>query len=417
MSAAPVLDDRLTAALGTRLDRLARAEQRKLGFPGWSTPLPEELVPFLSYELNNYGDPAVDPVFPWHTKDLERELVDELADLFGAPPRQCWGYVTAGGSDGVLAGLWLARQRLPQARVYHSTAAHPSVRRAAELLRMPAVAVPAQPSGELDYDELYRRCTADPELPAAVVATIGTTLSEAVDQVPRIRAVLREAGVAGRYVHSDAALAGVPLALTAESRPDFGLGADGSDSLSISGHKFFGTPFPCGVLLSCTGNRAAAVDDQLICGAPDTMSSSRNGHATLLLWYQLRRRGLAGLRAQAQRSRSVAEYAEQRLSHIGWPAWRSHRYAMTVVLRCPPQAVLNQWHLPRIGGLSHIVCTPGVTHARIDQFVAAVHAAAARKGRPGHVTTDDLQCGGPDLQPIAAAELHPGGVDGSGPAG
>ena len=360
------------AVLAERLLALIQAEQVKLGFPGWSAPLPAVVNAFFAYELNNYGDPDVDPVFGWHTKDLERELVQELADLFGAAPHHRWGYVTTGGGEGVLAGLWEARRRHPGARVYHSTAAHASVARAADLLRMEAVAVPADPRGEMDYAALEHLTRGRP---AVVLATVGTTLTEAVDDVPRIRAALHRAGASGRYVHADAALAGLPLALTSAGPPPFGLIGDGADSVSISGHKFLGVPFPCGVFLARNGPGTPAQAEP-VCGAPDALSSSRNGHAALIIWYLMRRHGRDGLRDLAARGQDTAEYAERALTAAGWPAWRAHPRARTVVFATPPRPVTRSWPMPSVGGLSHIVCTPGVTRARIDHFIAAVAEAA-----------------------------------------
>lgn len=360
-----------------RLVRLATVERHKIGFPGWSVPFPQPLIPFLSHELNNYGDPDVDPVFPWHTKDLERELIDDLADLFGARPARRWGYVTSGSSEGILYGLWLARTLHPHAKVYHSSAAHPSVARSAGMLRVESVIVPASARGELDCTALARLLAADPEPAAIVVATIGTTLTEALDDVPRIRSVLAAAGKR-QHLHADAALAGIPLALQAEGRPAFGLHDQGVDSLSVSGHKFLGAPFPCGVVLAKAPPGRHSGTSDLLCGAPDSVTSSRNGHAALLLWYLIKERGISGLRELAQAGQATAEYAEQRLTAIGWPAWRAHRRARTVVFPTPPSGVLHTWALPAVGGLSHIICTPGVTRPRIDRFVAAVSASIPR---------------------------------------
>src|SRR5262249_62264624 len=102
------------------------------------------LAPFFSRGLlNNLGDPYIDGLYPLHVKDFEREAVDLLADLFRAPPGDRWGYVTSGATEGTLYGLWLARRLHPQAVVYHSTASHPSVAKAIDVLGMQSVVLRA----------------------------------------------------------------------------------------------------------------------------------------------------------------------------------------------------------------------------------------------------------------------------------
>ncbi len=49
--------------------------------------------------------------------------------------------------------------------------------------------------------------------PAVVVATAGTTMTEAVDSTARIAQILDRHGVRDRHIHVDTALSGTPLAL------------------------------------------------------------------------------------------------------------------------------------------------------------------------------------------------------------
>ena len=93
-------------------------------------------------------------------------------------------------------------------------AAHYSVGKAVDLLRH-AVRRRSAPTrtGEMDYDDLADQLDRHRDRPAIVVATIGTTMTEAVDDVRRISGVLDAPAHRRRFVHADAALAGIPLAL------------------------------------------------------------------------------------------------------------------------------------------------------------------------------------------------------------
>jgi histidine decarboxylase len=236
------------------------------------------------------------------------------------------------------------------------------------MLRMPSAVVATDDRGEIDYRDLHRLLHVNRDRPAVVVANIGTTMTEAVDDVGQILTAIRNVGISGHYIHSDAALAGIPLALTSP-RPMFDL-ADGADSISVSGHKFIGSPFPSGVVITRRSSRDLIMRDGTYTGSPDTtITGSRSGHAPLLLWHAIQTHGSEGLRRRADQSRELAAYATARLQEIGWDAWRNP-HAFTVVLRTPPETVTKTWTLAATGEWSHLICMPGITRDQIDQFVA-----------------------------------------------
>ncbi|MET7951982.1 histidine decarboxylase [Micromonospora sp. NPDC005324] len=367
----PTGDPRLDALLR----RLAAARTTNIGFPAAVDVDYQSLAPLLAHLLNNVGDPDTDPTHPTHSKDFEREVLAFLAGLFRAPERW-WGYITSGGSESNLYALYLARSRYPNGIVFHSTAAHYSVPKAAHLLGMNTVIVGTQSNGELDYDQFARLARRHRDRPAIVVANVGTTMTEAVDDVGQIRVTLDHAAVTRRHIHSDAALSGISLAL-ADDPPGFDF-ADGADSICVSGHKFLGTPLPCSVVIA--RRRHTAQLDQLVAytgSADGTISGSRSGHAAVMLWSAINRHGRDGLRARTYEGRELAAYTCRRLQEMGWPSWRNPE-ALTVVLRTPPPAVLQRWPLPSSDGWSHVICMPGVTRHQIDKFVSdLVNATAA----------------------------------------
>ncbi|MEV4708164.1 histidine decarboxylase [Actinoplanes sp. NPDC049316] len=355
--------------------RLAAAAPTNIGFPAARDIDYGPLAPLLGHLLNNLGDPRVDPLYPGHVHDLEREVLDFTAELFRAPPG--WsGYLTSGGTEGNLYGLWLGRTKLPNAVAYYSSAAHYSVPKACHLLGLPAVEVATTATGQIDYTDLTRQAGRHRSRPAIVVATIGTTMTEAVDDVIHVHNALDVAGIRHRYVHSDAALAGVPLATTS-NRPAFDL-AEGADSISVSGHKFFGTPVVCGIVVTRRGPDELGPAVPYLDTHDTTISGSRNGLAAAMLWHAMDSLGEAGHTARARRARDVAAYAVQQLHNIGWPAWRNP-LSFTVLLRQLPADMATTWPLPTQDGWSHIICMPGIETKHIDHLVETI---AAHGGYP-----------------------------------
>ena len=49
------------------------------------------------------------------------------------------------------------------------------------------------------------------DVPAVIMANVGTTMRGAVDDIPRIRDILEDLAVTSSYIHADAALSGMIL--------------------------------------------------------------------------------------------------------------------------------------------------------------------------------------------------------------
>ena len=366
----------ITATVAALEKRLGTDRYHAIGFPGATDIDFSPVTALANYLANNVGDPEIPGAEPRHTKDLEVEVIRKFSKLFGGAPSHWWGYVTSGSTESNLYGLYLARERFPSAIVYHSDAAHYSVYKAVRLLGLPTVVIPSTASGEIRYDALQAAVEKHLRRPAIVAATIGTTMTEAIDDPKLIEVALDRAGSTHRHVHVDAALSGIPLALADRWRSVVQLtDSRGPDSMCVSGHKFLATPLPCGAVLVRRDHldRIRKPIDY-IAGPDVTISGSRPGLSALQLWYALQVKGLSGHEARANAARDLAEYSVNRLRHIGWECWR-HEHAMTVVLRTPPPAVLERWSLATESGWSHIVCMPGVRQAQVDHFVADVELA------------------------------------------
>lgn len=338
-----------------------------LGYPVSDDLEYKELSDFLNFPLNNIGDPFVPANYRIDTREFEKKVVSFFADLFNAPKNNWWGYVTNGGSESNLYGLYIAREMYPRAMFYHSESTHYSVQKNLQLLGVPSVVIRSQENGEMDYEDFENTLRINRHMPAVIVANIGTTMTEARDDVAKIKRILNDLVIVKHYIHADAALSGGYAAFL-DPKPSFDF-QDGVDSIAISGHKFIGSPNPSGVVVVKNDNKERIGQVVEYVGSPDTtITGSRNGHSPLYLWYSIEKYGKEGLKKRAEYSLKLAEYTENKLNELNMNAWRNPN-TITVVFNKPSQAICGKWQLATERNHAHVICMPSVTKERIDRFL------------------------------------------------
>lgn len=360
----------LTERLNDLLNNVKNARDSFLGYPVSKDFDYSPLYDFLQYPINNLGDPFESSTYKVHTHEIEREVVDFFAKLFRANPKDYWGYVTNGGSESNLYGLYIAREMYPKAMVYYSESTHYSVRKNIHLLNIPSIVIRSQENGEIDYEDLEETLKFNRHKPAIVLATHGTTMKEAKDDISRIKGILKKLAIQDHYIHCDGALSGTFGAFAKPRSPfDF---IDGADSISISGHKFIGSPIPAGVIVTKRSLRDRVSKGISYIGSLDTtITGSRNGHSPLFLWYAIQKMGVEGLKARYEHSIEVAAYCRQELQNIGINAW-SNPGSITVVFPKISDELKNKWQLATEEGITHVICMPNVTKHQIDLFIEDV---------------------------------------------
>ncbi|MBB2148342.1 histidine decarboxylase [Pedobacter gandavensis] len=351
------------------------AEERAKHFIGY--PIAQdfdysELYPLLKLPLNNVGDPWVESTYDLNSRSLELEVLEFFAELFNAPANNWWGYVTNGGSEGNLYGLYVARELYPNGIVYYSEATHYSVQKNIQLLNLRSIVIRTQKNGEMDYEDLDSMVQMHRDQPVIILANIGTTMMEAKDDLQQIQQILRKQAIKNHYIHCDAALAGTYSALL-DLKPGFDFN-HGTDSMAISGHKFIGSPIPCGLVLVKKNYKDRIGKAIPYIGTVDTtITGSRNGHSPIFIWYALKKMGKEGLKQRALACLETAAYTVKSLNEIGVPAW-TNPSALTVVFPAPSIALRQKWQIATEDGNSHIICMPGVTKSQIDNFVQDLQA-------------------------------------------
>lgn len=370
------------------MDLVVERSATAIGYPFALDFNYSELYPLFGYALNNVGDPFIESNYDVTSHGMEREVVEFFVDLFRAPKSNSWGYVTNGGSEGNLYGLYVARELYPQAMVYYSTATHYSVQKSIHLLNMPSIVIRTTPNGEMDYDDLKASIEQHRHRPAIIVANIGTTMTEAKDDVPTIRRILQQAAIKSHYIHCDAALTGAYLPLL-EGAPKFDF-VHGADSIACSGHKFIGSPIPCGVVIVKKNYKDRVGRPVSYIGSFDsTIAGSRNGHSPVFLWYTIKKLGREGLLKRATECLWLAEYTQQKLQAGGIPAWRNEK-AVTVVFPKPPETICRKWQLASEAGFSHLLCMPGISKKRIDDFIEEL--LRVQEGEHAFASMEPVHC-------------------------
>jgi histidine decarboxylase len=372
-SSAPLLTPGDRAKLDALFAHFTELVPRNIGYPCNEVFDYSELFRFLQFAANNVGDPFAGSNYRLNTHEFEREVLHDFARLSRAPQDGWWGYVTNGGTEGNMYGLYVARELFPEGICYFSEDTHYSVAKILRLQHTRNIMIKSAADGQMDYTDLRETLRLHRDVPPIIFANIGTTMKGAIDDIAKIRGVIEDLAIPDCYIHADAALSGMILPFVDKPQPwDF---ADGADSISISGHKLLGCPLPCGVTLARKKNVDRIARSIEYVGALDTtIAGSRNAVTPLMLWYRLRTLGDDGIRSIVRRSLQLADYAVAQLAARGITAWR-HENSLTVIFPRPPEVLMKKWIIAPKKGISHIITLPHVTEAIIDEFAADFAAA------------------------------------------
>lgn len=354
--------------LDERFDQFSSDLDAYIGYPVNAAFDYSPLFRFLRYPINNVGDPFIPSNIRLNTHDFEREVMQVFAELTHAPADSNWGYVTNGGTEGNMYGIFLARELFPDGLVYYSEDTHYSVNKILRCLHVRNIMIKSRPDGRMDLEDLRETIKIHRDVPPIVFANIGTTMKGAIDDVAGIQAIFRDLAIPRSYIHADAALSGMILPFVDKPQPwDFRAGVD---SISISGHKMLGTPIPCGVALARKANVDRIARHVEYVGSLDTtLSGSRNGVTPLFLWYAFRTVGIDGFRRLVRGSLAMADYAIAKLKAAGRKPWRNEN-SVTVVFERPSLNLIRKWQLAAHNEWAHIITMPHVTREMIDRFTA-----------------------------------------------
>lgn len=325
--------------------------------------------------------------------ELETHVLDWLADMLGLPA----AFKSNGGGGGViqdsassaaLCALLAARERatgLASNRygcngtlvAYTSTQAHSSIEKAVKIAGLGA--------DNLRLIEVDARFAMQPEalrariaqdraaglVPCFVCATAGTTSSNAIDPLPEIGTICREANV---WLHVDAAMSG-SAALCPEFR-HIQEGIEYADSYCFNPHKWMFTNFDCDCFY--VADRAALIEALSVLPEYLRNQATESGAVidyrdwqvplgrrfrSLKLWFVIRHYGVEGLRHHIREHVRLAQEFAQ------WVA-SSRRFELAapvplnlVCFRHGGGDAFNQRLLERLNASGKLY----LTHTRLDE--------------------------------------------------
>lgn len=356
-----------------------------LGYPGNNDIRLEEFYRWYtgnnleSMIINNAGDPFEEGDHTLSSLDFEREVIQYFAPKYGFDGNDMWGIVTMSGTDGNNHGIYfgvnyLKRKTGKMPVVYVSDEAHYSNYRLCDLQHLEVRLVKSDSMGRMVPDSLEK--VLDPTRPCLIVYAMGSTFKGAIDDQKALDDVLaRHEGMAV-YRHVDAALFGGYLPFT-EYKDLVDRRKTGFDSISVSGHKFFGIDSPCGLFITTRDvyDNQSTYDISYLNANMRMINCSRSGIEPLKFWWLMKTVGDEGWTEQAARIFENTRYLKSELKRIGWPYW-NNEYSNTVIFRRPSAKVVRKYNLAcgedaAFGGkLSHVVVMQHVTKDSIDRLIA-----------------------------------------------
>jgi aromatic-L-amino-acid decarboxylase len=273
----------------------------------------------------------------WQTSpaatELEDVMMDWLRQLVGLPADFA-GVIQDTASTATLVALLSARERTTgqsQSRcglqaeraplvVYASEMAHSSVEKAALLAGFGRENLTLLPTDDAHavqpaaLEEALRADVAAGRRPCAVVATIGSTGTTAVDPLAAMGALARAHGA---WLHVDAALAGTALACP-ELRWMWD-GVDQADSLVWNPHKWMGIGFDCTAyfvrdpdhlvrVMSTDPSYLRTAQDGAVKNYRDWGIALGRRFRALKIWFVLTAMGIEGVQAQVRRDLALAQW-------------------------------------------------------------------------------------------------------------
>jgi glutamate/tyrosine decarboxylase-like PLP-dependent enzyme len=139
-------------------------------------------------------------------------------------------------------------------------------------------------------------------------------------------------------------------------------------SISVSGHKFIGSPVTYGIVLTHQPYVKKIETSVEYIGSKDmTILGSRSGLAALFLWYAIQTRS-QHFHKEVANCLQNARYLRDRLLELDYHPLLND-FSTTVVFDKPAIELCRKWQLATQGNIAHIVVMQHISTQKIDQFI------------------------------------------------
>lgn len=369
-------------------EAVAKWKEGQKSFFGYPANQKSELHDFYEWyvntgmevvNLNNAGDPMTDGPWKMSSQKFEREVIEWFAPLYGYDLNDTWGIVTHSGTDGNNHGIYFGAKMLYNTTnikpvLYVSDEAHYSNMRLADLQNLDMKLIKSDDMGRMIPEELEKEL--DTSRPVLMVYAMGSTFKGAIDNMEELNGVLsKHTEIPAIYRHLDAALFGGYLPFT-KHKDMVDMKKQGFESISISGHKFFGIDSPSGLFI-CTRKVYESQNSFNVPYLNNNMrmiNCSRDAIQPLKFWWLIKKVGMEKWTEQATSIMECTQYLADELEKINWPHWLNE-YSNTVFFMRPSKDIIDKYllaggHDERFGGdLNHIVVMQHITKEAIDTFI------------------------------------------------
>jgi aromatic-L-amino-acid/L-tryptophan decarboxylase len=294
--------------------------------------------------------------------ELEELTTDWLRQMLGLS--SAWsGVIQDTASTATLVALICARERTTRyaaARgglqsserplvVYASSQSHSSVEKAALLAgfgRENVRIVAVDDRYGMNADALGKAVAEDEvrgRVPCAIVATVGSTATTAIDPLEPLADIARAHGL---WLHVDAAMAGSAMIIP-ECRALW-QGIEQADSLVLNPHKWLGASFDCSTYFVRDAQhlvRVMSTNPSYLRTAADTKVTNYRDWGiplgrrfrALKLWLLIREQGVQGLRTRLRRDLEHARWLAQQVDAApGWQRLAPVPFQTVCVRHTPP---------------------------------------------------------------------------------